>query len=112
MKIKEKNIPIKEDVGNMIFIAQLGDAARRKAFVMFEEMRRAGYKVRQEFTKDSLKAQLESADKFGARWTLILGQKELLDGTIIIRDMDSGTQEVIDQKKMYNELQKRIDPKE
>ncbi len=107
-KIKEKNIPLKEDRGEFIFIAHLGEQARRKVFILFEEMRRAGYKVRQTFTKDSLKAQLEEANRIGARYSLILGQKELMDGTILIRDMESGTQEVIDYKKINNELSKRL----
>lgn len=108
-KIKEKNIPLHKDKEPIIFLAQLGDQARRKMMVMFEEMRRGGYKVRQAFTKDSLKAQLEEANRIGAKHSLILGQKELIDGTIIIRDMDSGTQEVIDTKKVNSELAKRLE---
>jgi histidyl-tRNA synthetase len=111
-KIKEKNIPIEKVSGDIVFLAQLGDAARRKAFVLFEEMRRGGYKVRQAFTKDSLKAQLEDANRLGAKFSFILGQKELIDGTIILRDMDSGNQEVIDYKKIYSELNKRLEQKE
>jgi len=109
IKIKEKNIPLKEERKNYIFLAQLGEQSRLKIFALFEEMRRAGYRVKQAFTKDSLKAQLESADRIGAKYSLILGQKELLDGTIIIRDMESGTQEVIDYKKIYAEVNKRLD---
>lgn len=108
LKIKEKNIPIKEDRDDYIFLAQLGEQSRRKLFALFEEMRRAGFAVRQAFTKDGLKGQLEEADRLGAKYTLILGQKELMDGTIIIRDMESGTQEVIDYKKIYPELAKRL----
>ncbi len=111
-KIKEKNIPLHKDKEPIIFLAQLGDQARRKIMVMFEEMRRGGYKVRQAFTKDSLKAQLEEANRIGAKYSLILGQKELLDGTIIIRDMESGTQEVIDMKKINPELARRLGEKE
>ena len=111
-KIKEKNIPIEEDKNDIIFLAQLGDAARCKVFKLFEEMRRAGYKVRQALTKDSLRAQLEEANRIGAKHCFILGQKELIDGTIIIRDMDSGNQEVIDYKKIYSELNKRLNNKE
>lgn len=107
-KIKEKNIPIEKDGKDIIFIAQLGEQAKRKAFVLFEEMRRAGYRVRQAFTKDSLKAQLEEANRIGAKLCFIFGQKEMIDGTIIVRDMDSGNQEVIDYKKIYTELNKRI----
>jgi histidyl-tRNA synthetase len=109
MKIKEKNILLKEEKKNKVFVAQLGDQAKRKAFSLFDEMRRGGYEVRNAFTKDSLKVQLDEANRIGAKYCLILGQKELLDGTIIIRDMESGTQEVIDYKKVYSELSKRLE---
>lgn len=107
-KIKEKSIPLKENRIDCIFLAQLGEQARRKTFLLFEEMRRAGFTVRQAFTKDSLKAQLETANRLGAKYSLILGQKELIDNTILIRDMESGAQEVIDYKKINSELGKRL----
>lgn len=109
LKIKEMNIPIKEDNENIVFIAQLGAQAKRKAMVLFEEMRKGGFAVRQAFTKDSLKNQLEEADRQKAKLCLILGQKELIDGTIMVRDMEHGTQEVIDYKKLYVELNKRLE---
>jgi len=111
-KIRELNIPLKEDRDDIIFLAQLGEEGRRKSFVLFEEMRRAGYKVRQAFTKNNLKSQLEEANRVNARFSLILGQKEFLDNTIILRDMESGTQEVIDYKKIYQKLNKRLNDNE
>lgn len=108
LKIKEKNIPLQTDKAKYIFIAQLGEQARRKAFSLFEELRRGGLEVRQAFTKDSLKAQLEEADRLGVKFSLILGQKEIIDGTILIRDMESGIQEVADYKKIRQEIEKRL----
>jgi len=107
-KIKENNIPINRNERDIIFVGQIGEDARKKAIMIFEEMRRAGYKVRQQFTESSLQTQLEEARALKARYALILGQKELLDGTIILRDMESGTQEVIEQKKVYGEIDKRL----
>ncbi len=108
MKIKEKNIPINDEEKGDVFLAHLGDPARRKIMVLFEELRKNGFKVRQAFSKDSLKAQLEAADKAGVKFTLILGQKEMMDGTILIRDMESGIQEIIDYKKVAAEIEKRL----
>ena len=39
--------------------------------------------------------------------TLILGQKEVLDGTILLRDMEGGIQETIDLKKVADDLEKK-----
>jgi len=111
LKIKDKNIPLKKEMGNDIFIAQLGDAARRKAMVLFEELRRAGFNVKQAFTKDSLKQQLEEGNRLAVKYSLIIGQKELFDGTILIRDMESGIQEVIDYKKIRSEIEKKLSEK-
>jgi len=108
LKIKEKNIPLKNDENNLVFISQLGDQARRKAVVLFEELRRSGINARQTFTKDGLKGQLEEANRIGARLSLILGQKEVVDGTILFRDMESGIQEVVDFKKTKEEIKKRL----
>ncbi|MFH1661689.1 MAG: histidine--tRNA ligase [Candidatus Falkowbacteria bacterium] len=112
LKIKENNIPLKNDDGADIFLAQLGDQARQKAMKLFEELRRSNFKVKQEFTKDSLKAQLEAANKIGVKFSLVLGQKEILDGTILIRDMESGIQEIVDCKKLIPEIEKRLHNKE
>jgi len=108
LKIKEKNIPLKKDSENIIFVAQLGDQARRRILVLFEELRKSGLNVRQAFTKDSLKAQLEEANRLGAKYCLILGQKELIDETILLRDMESGIQEIIGIKKVKLEIEKRL----
>jgi len=111
-KIKNnENVLISEKKNNLIFIAQTGDQGRKKAFILFEEIRRAGYEVRQSFVKDSLKEQLKDAEEIDATITLILGQKEALEETIMIRDMESGNQEVIDYKKIYFELDKRLNEK-
>jgi len=107
-KIKTGGMVLEKEDKNIIFLAQLGDTARRKAMGLFEELRKAGLKVKQSFTRDSLKDQLEEANNLGAKLTLILGQKEINDKTILLRDMESGNQEVIDYKKVKQEVEKRI----
>lgn len=109
-RIRNLNLPV-EEVASDIYLAQLGDQPRQKALAMFEELRRAGFKVSQGFLHSALKHQLEEAQKMNVRYTLILGQKELMDGTIIIRDMESGAQEVVDAKKIIHEIEKRLVPK-
>lgn len=89
-----------------IFLSGLGERAYYKALKLIETMRKQDIIVGHTLAKASLKAQMEAANKAGASHTLILGQKEVHDGTIIIRDMDSGNQEIVDQTKVIAEIKK------
>ena len=91
-----------------VFFAQLGDAARRVGLRLFEDFRKAGIPVAEAFGKNALKAQLEAANKLGVALTLILGQKEVLDGTIIVRDMESGAQEIVDAGKIVSIVRRKL----
>jgi len=99
-------VPSKKPID--IFVAQLGEQAKRKAMILFEDLISEGFSVTECFTKDSLKAQLEIANKLGVKLSLILGQQELIDGTIIIRNMEGGEQEVVDRKKLVTILHKKL----
>jgi hypothetical protein len=92
-----------------VYLAQLGEQARRKALHIIEDLRRFGVVISHDLSKASLKTQLELANKIGATHTLIIGQKEVQDGTVIIRDMESGIQEIIDQKKVTSEVKKMLE---
>jgi len=59
-------------------------------------------------SRDSIKAQLKIADRLGVKFSLILGQQEALDRTIIIRDMATGAQEIVSQDKIVEEIKKRL----
>lgn len=107
-RIKEAGRIVPETNQVDIFVAQLGEQARRKAFTLFEKMRHAGIKSAEGFCRGSLRAQLEIANKLGARYALIVGQKEVQDGSVIIRDMESGVQETIDFNKAAQEMQKKL----
>lgn len=91
-----------------VFLAQLGDMGRKRALAIFEEFRQAGIRVGEALTKSSIKAQMEMANKQGAKWAIVIGQKEVLDGTAIIRDMDAGTQEIVDARKLVHEIRKKL----
>lgn len=107
-RVRGLNIPLEDPTSPEIYVAQLGDPARQKAMNLFEELRKAGFRVSQGFLHNGLKRQLEEAEKLKVRFTLVLGQKELMDGTIIIRDMESAAQEVVDEKKIISEIEKRL----
>ncbi|MFA5107825.1 MAG: histidine--tRNA ligase [Patescibacteria group bacterium] len=106
--IKERNVFVKGQEPPDVFVAQLGDLSRRKALKLFEMLRREGIVAGESFSKDGIKPQLEIANRLNIKIALILGQKEIIDGTILMRDMESGTQEVINFEKIVPELKRRL----
>jgi histidyl-tRNA synthetase len=107
--IKARNAvqsPSKDDA--KIFLAQLGQLAKRKSMKLYEEFRAAKIPVAESFSKDSLKTQLRSANKLGIRWVLIFGQKEALEDFITLRDMDTGVQKEIKLDKVVQEMKNKI----
>lgn len=106
-----KKAEIKPPVINQpdIFVAQLGEEAKRKSMLLFEELRLAGIKVAESLSKDGLKSQLEKANNLKVKYAIILGQKEILDGTVMLRDMENGIQEIVDMKKVVSEIKKRLE---
>ncbi|OGD41846.1 histidine--tRNA ligase [Candidatus Azambacteria bacterium RIFCSPLOWO2_02_FULL_42_10] len=91
-----------------IFLAQIGDLAKKKSLKLFEEFRKNNIGASESFGRDSIKAQLRVADRLGAELALLIGQKEALDNTVILREMQSGTQEIIPIAKIIDAVKKRL----
>lgn len=109
LKMKELQLPPAPLERPEIYLAQLGEPARKKMLRLFEGLRGENIRVAESLTKDGLKQQLEVANRIGAHYTLIIGQKELMDDTVLIRDMENGIQEIVDYNKAVSEVKKRLE---
>ena len=107
MKVREVKLDKKQEEPK-IFLAQLGQMAKRKSLKLFEEFRAAKIPVAESFSKDSLRTQLNTADKMKIKWVLIFGQKEALEDFITLRDMETGVQKEIKLNKVVEEMKNKI----
>ena len=107
-RLLDDKIGLDKKITKQIFIVQLGDAARKKALKLFDKLIDSKVSVGESLGRESIKSQLKIANKFSSRLALIIGQKEALDGTVIIRDMESGIQEVITMDKVVEEVKRRL----
>lgn len=106
MKKQDVKVPalFKPDV----FLVQLGALSKKKSLRLFEDLRKSGIVVAETFGKDSIKAQLRSADRLGVKISLIFGQKEAIDGVVLVREMDSGVQESVELEKVIKVVKERL----
>ncbi len=106
--IKNKGIVIPEQKLTDICLIHMGDKAKKSALSLIAKLSEANFSITNILGKESLKAQLRSASKMGARICLILGQREFIDKTVIYKDMENSTQETVPQEKLIDFLQKRL----
>ena len=107
-QMKKRQVPLPARRTPQVYVAQLGDLSRRKAMVLFARLRAEGVMADQDFSKGSLKAQLESANANKIPYAFVIGQKEVQEGTVIMRDMDSGVQETVDFNKAPQILKRKL----
>ncbi len=78
-----------------VFFIQLGFEAKLKSFQIIEILRKRKIPVKHSLSKDNLSSQLSIAEKLEVPYTIIFGQKEAMDGTVIIRDMKTRSQDIV-----------------
>ncbi|MBU3942536.1 histidine--tRNA ligase [Patescibacteria group bacterium] len=106
--MKAQGIEVSKEKETQVFLAQLGSLAKRKSLKLLEEFRKSRIKVGESFGRDSLKVQLNRANKLGAKYTLIIGQKEALEDVAIVRNMKNGKQDIVKMDKVVADLKKKL----
>lgn len=75
-----------------VYFIQVGFEAKLKSLNVIEILRKAHIHIAQSLSKDSLGAQLAVAEKSGAPYVLIFGQKEAVEQSVIVRNMETREQ--------------------
>lgn len=91
-----------------IFVVQLGFGPKVKSLMLIDELKRAGIPVRQNVISDSLSEQLRQAETHRVRYAVIIGQKEYVENSAILRDLERQTQENVSFSTLPERLRKII----
>lgn len=79
----------------VIFFAHLGMDARRKALSVLEMLRRANVPVRQALMCERIGEQMAIAARLGVPYLLIMGHKECVEGTVLLREVATNSQRAV-----------------
>lgn len=107
LAMKAQEVKAVERPSKKIFVVHVGELAKKKAFKLIDGLRHTNLQIVESLGKESLKAQLKSADREKAVFALILGQKEIYEESVIIRDLRSGSQETVLVEKIEEEIKRR-----
>lgn len=101
-----KKVIIKNIKKPSLYLVQLGNTAKLKALNVVEILRKQKIYVYHSITKDKITGQLSGAEYMGATHLLIIGQKEAIEDTVVVRNIESREQETVPVKDLVPFLKK------
>ena len=78
-----------------VFVAPLGSETQAAAFQLVSELRQAGLAADMDFLQRSVKAQMKHANKYPARFVALIGENELAQQKVMLKNMETGSQELV-----------------
>ncbi|HEV8601542.1 MAG TPA: HisS family protein [Patescibacteria group bacterium] len=91
-----------------VYLVPLGELAAKKTLKLFTELWNHDIVASEFIGPGSIKTQLKLAESNKVSIALIIGQKEARDGTVILRDVPSGMQELFTTERIIEEVKKRL----
>ena len=91
LAVEAEGVVIPETFVSDLFIIPIGEAAKSSALKYAADLRTNGFKVELAFGDRALKTAMKSADKSGARYSLVIGDEEITSGVVDVKEMSSGT---------------------
>ncbi len=90
-----------------LYFAHLGAEARRKSLPILENLRREGILVEQSLLHDRLQEQMDRAKRKKISHMLIMGHKEAMEGTVLVREMATNAQEAVPVRELTSYLRRQ-----
>jgi histidyl-tRNA synthetase len=91
-----------------VFAVALGEAAERRVFPLVTELRRAGIAADLSLGGKKLKGAMKDADRSGAAYAVILGERDLAAGSAQVKDLASGEQSAVALTDLVATLKERL----
>ena len=104
LNLKRQEVPVPDEHSVRAVVAYLGDEAKGKAISLASELRSNGIGAILAPAGRSLRAQMRYANSLGIPYALILGEDEMKNDSVILRDMAQGEQREVPLKGVAMEL--------
>jgi len=82
-----------------VYLVALTPAARDEVFALAHKMRIRGAAVDLDYVARSAKGQMKQAGRSGARYAFIVGEQEMADQTVTVRDLSSGEERSLSESE-------------
>lgn len=104
MLMDEHGVEIPQPEPLKAFIAVMGDDAKAFGLKLLRELRQKGVKAEMDTLARNIKGQFKYADRLGAKYTVVIGDNELAEGAVSIKDMATSQQRQVKLDDLLEEL--------
>ncbi len=92
LALRAEGRPAGDPASCEVFGVPLGDAAKQALFVLAARLRASGIRVDLAYGGRGIKGAMKAADRSGAKFALVLGDRDLAENTIGLKDLGAGDQ--------------------
>ncbi|GAA0950933.1 histidine--tRNA ligase [Actinocorallia libanotica] len=108
LAMEAERVPAVAGTAVQVYGVALGDQAAREVFKLVTGLRRAGIAADQGFGGRSMKAGMKGADRSGAAYALILGERDLAAGSVQLKDLAAGEQIAVPLTDIVDVLKRKL----
>jgi histidyl-tRNA synthetase len=88
----------------LVWLVYHGEAARAAQWELLRELRAADVAADMDHSGRSVKAQFKMLDRDGARWAVTVGDTELANNTVVLKDLTSGEQSMVPRGELISRV--------
>lgn len=108
LALEAEGITLQLPPATSVFAVPLGEEARRLLFGVVTELRRAGVAADFSYGGKGLKGAMKNANRSGARFTIVAGERDLAEGVAQVKDMESGEQKPVPLDALVADLTAKL----
>ncbi|MFF3955899.1 histidine--tRNA ligase [Streptomyces sp. NPDC001890] len=108
LALEAEGIELELPAATSVFAVPLGEEARRVLFGVVTQLRREGVAADFAYGNRGLKGAMKSANRSGARLTIVAGERDLAEGVVQLKDMESGEQTAVPLSDAVEAVRERL----
>ena len=109
LALEAENITIPESENVDVYLVTMSDKTNQFAMKILDILRKSQIKCDKDYFDRKVKAQFKQADKVKAKYVVIIGEEEMKQNKVSIKNMKNEVQETIEVKELVKELTERLE---
>lgn len=108
LALEAEGVPLTNDDALDVYVVTLGDAAKQEGFHILQQLRSSGIRADMDFLDRKMKAQMKSADRLQAKWVTVIGEEEVEQQIVQLKNMAEGSQQSVSVENLIEIIQAEV----